>query len=406
MSDTVLKVENVSKKYELGLIGSGSLRETISENWKGIFGKKPSKLETESNIFWALSDISFNLIEGDVLGVIGRNGAGKSTLLKVISKITEPSSGRIEIKGRIASLLEVGTGFHPELTGRENVFLNGGILGMSRTEIRKKFDEIVEFSGVSKFIDTPVKRYSSGMYVRLAFSVAAHLEPEILVVDEVLSVGDAEFQKKCLTKMNEVSGSGRTILFVSHNMGAIQSLCNKAILLNGGKMINQGGTEEMINQYLSNGVEDQGQRKIDTTKPFYINKIDILNSEGKQISEVLTGGNYDFRISVNSKVPIKKMMVRVEFLDIWGNILFTCNNNHQNIYFTKIAKDGSVYLRINKLPLNQGRYFVNVLCKANEELADNYINAIELTVQQGDFFGTGKLPSKKQGMLIEHSWRT
>lgn len=222
MSNVAVKVEGVSKKFLIGDTSSGNLRETIA----GWFSQgNDSKTEE----FWALRDINFEVKRGEATGVIGKNGAGKSTLLKILSRITEPTTGRIEIDGRVSSLLEVGTGFHPELTGRENVFLNGTILGMSRTEVKAKFDEIIDFSGIEKFLDTPVKRYSSGMKVRLAFAVAAHLEPEILIIDEVLAVGDAEFQKKCLGKMQDVTGEGRTVLFVSHNMGAVQALCSEEI---------------------------------------------------------------------------------------------------------------------------------------------------------------------------------
>lgn len=247
MSDIAISVENVSKLYHIGRKASGSLRETISGRVDRLFHRHSDKPdETE---FWALKDVSFEIKKGDIVGIIGKNGAGKSTLLKVLSRITEPTSGKIQINGRVGSLLEVGTGFHPELSGRENIFLNGSILGMKRLEIQAKFDEIVNFSGIEKFIDTPVKRYSSGMYVRLAFAVAAHLEPEILIIDEVLAVGDAEFQKKCLGKMQDVAGHGRTVLFVSHNMAAIGQLCNKLILLKNGGIDYCGNVQDGIDRY-------------------------------------------------------------------------------------------------------------------------------------------------------------
>ncbi|MEM9830568.1 MAG: polysaccharide ABC transporter ATP-binding protein [Bacteroidota bacterium] len=251
MSDVAISVENISKRYLIGDTSSGSLREVLT----GFFSNQGSQKTEE---FWALKDISFEVKRGEAIGIIGKNGAGKSTLLKVLSRITEPTTGRIEIDGRVSSLLEVGTGFHPELTGRENVFLNGTILGMSRDEIKAKFDEIVDFSGVEKFLDTPVKRYSSGMKVRLAFAVAAHLEPEILIVDEVLAVGDAEFQSKCLGKMRDVAGEGRTILFVSHNMGAVKSLCQRGIFLQQGKVAKTGTASEAVDYYLENAVELKG----------------------------------------------------------------------------------------------------------------------------------------------------
>jgi ABC-type polysaccharide/polyol phosphate transport system ATPase subunit len=245
MSDIAIKVENLSKKYIIGHGQSGSLRETLSNAWQGAIGRQ----RTDEEEFWALRDINFEIKQGEAVGIIGRNGAGKSTLLKLLSKITYPTSGKITMNGRVSSLLEVGTGFHPELTGRENIYLNGTILGMSRKEVKSKFDEIVAFSGVEKFLDTPVKRYSSGMYVRLAFAVAAHLEPEILIIDEVLAVGDAEFQKKCLGKMDEMAKGGRTVLFVSHNMSAISTLTNKAVLLNSGKIEFYGDTSNSIRMY-------------------------------------------------------------------------------------------------------------------------------------------------------------
>ena len=262
MTDTAIRVENLGKRYQLGTAKSGSFRESMSSLFRRP--NPPSHSEsapipntpshTESNPipkdFWALQDITFEIKRGEAVGIIGRNGAGKSTLLKILSRITEPTTGRFEIFGRVSSLLEVGTGFHPELTGRENVYLNGTILGMKRREVKAKFDEIVAFSGVEKFIDTPVKHYSSGMQVRLAFAVAAHLEPEILIIDEVLAVGDAEFQRKCLGKMEDVTGEGRTVLFVSHNMGAIEKLCQKSIFLHQGKVTDYNRTRDIIESYL------------------------------------------------------------------------------------------------------------------------------------------------------------
>ncbi|AZB35016.1 ABC transporter ATP-binding protein [Chryseobacterium bernardetii] len=258
-----LKAENISKQYRLGEVGTGTLSHDLNRFWHKLRGKEDPYLKIgeandrtskgNSDYVWSLRDINFEIEQGDAIGIIGRNGAGKSTLLKLLSKVTKPTTGKIYTNGRIASLLEVGTGFHPEMTGRENVFLNGAILGMTRKEIKRKFDEIVDFSGVARYIDTPVKRYSSGMYVRLAFAVAAHLESEILIVDEVLAVGDADFQKKCLAKMSQVTkGEGRTILFVSHNMAAIKTLCNRGILLDTGKVTFQGNIDDAILRYLGN----------------------------------------------------------------------------------------------------------------------------------------------------------
>jgi len=250
-----IEIEQLCKQFQLGSIGTQNLRHWLQKAMRRAGGLEAA----EKELFWALRDVSFNVKQGEVIGLIGRNGAGKSTLLKIISRISEPSSGKITLNGRVSSLLEVGTGFHPELTGRENIFLNGSILGMTRKEIKSKFDEIVDFSGVEQFLDTPVKRYSSGMYVRLAFSVAAHLEPEILLVDEVLAVGDHEFQKKCLGKMGDISSSGRTIIFVSHNMGAVSELCSRAILFEQGKLITDGTVEQTIAHYIEgSGVNTGG----------------------------------------------------------------------------------------------------------------------------------------------------
>jgi lipopolysaccharide transport system ATP-binding protein len=262
-NDVVIKVENLWKQYRYGTISHATLRKDLQSWWARMWGKEDPNLPLGFNFspftdnvsqgddrFWALQDINFEVKQGDVLGIIGRNGAGKSTLLKIMSRVTTPTRGQIKLKGRIASLLDVGTGFHPELTGRENIFLNGAILGMSKAEIKKKFDEIVAFAEIERFINTPVKRYSSGMYVRLAFAVAAHLEPEILLVDEVLTVGDAQFQKKCLGKMGEVAKEGRTVLFVSHNLTAIKSLCQQAVWLNDGQVVHKSDATGTVDEYL------------------------------------------------------------------------------------------------------------------------------------------------------------
>lgn len=264
--NTVIKVENLSKQYRLGNVGRGTLKNDFQSWWANLRGKDDPFLKVgetndrasrgSSDYVWSLKDINFEVEQGDVLGIIGKNGAGKSTLLKILSRVTAPTTGAIKIKGRLASLLEVGTGFHPELTGRENIFLNGAILGMNQREIRAKLDEIIEFSGIARYVDTPVKRYSSGMYVRLAFSVAAHLESEILIIDEVLAVGDAEFQEKCIGKVQDVAGHGRTVLFVSHNMGSVNQLCKKGILLENGKIATSGEIGDVVEEYLGNNLKN------------------------------------------------------------------------------------------------------------------------------------------------------
>lgn len=277
-SDIAIRVNSLSKKYTIGSHKSDSFRDTLSR----VFKKREPSPERD---FWALKDVSFEIKKGEAVGVIGKNGAGKSTLLKVLSRITEPTTGKITLNGRVSSLLEVGTGFHPELTGKENIYLNGTILGMSRQEVKEKFDEIVAFSGVEKFLNTPVKHYSSGMYVRLAFAVAAHLEPEILIIDEVLAVGDAEFQKKCLGKMEDITNQGRTVIFVSHNMQAIQNLCPNSLLLEHGKLILKSSTKNTITQYLENTRNDSSQtwQSGHKQKDVYFSSVSVqtLKSKGK-----------------------------------------------------------------------------------------------------------------------------
>ena len=308
MANTVIKVENLSKQYRLGMVGTGTIKDDLARWWASMRGKEDPFLKVgevnnrevkgEGDYVWALRDINFEVQQGEVMGIIGRNGAGKSTLLKILSKVAQPTTGTVKTKGRIASLLEVGTGFHPELTGRENVFLNGAIMGMTKKEIRSKFDEIVDFSGVERYIDTPVKRYSSGMYVRLAFAVAAHLEPEILIIDEVLAVGDAEFQKKCLGKMKDVSVEGRTVLFVSHNMAAVKELCNTAILLKNGLISYSGRTNDVLREYLSVPV------KISSSIEF-LNDPKIRRGHGEvRFTEVIIN-NGDISIDPSEDVRLK-----------------------------------------------------------------------------------------------------
>jgi lipopolysaccharide transport system ATP-binding protein len=305
MKNIALEVENISKQYRLGEIGTGTLSHDLNRFWARMRGKEDPFLKIgetndrtqkgNSDYVWALKDMSFKIEQGDAVGIIGRNGAGKSTLLKLLSKVTAPTTGNIKVKGRIASLLEVGTGFHPEMTGRENIFLNGAILGMTKKEIKRKFDEIVDFSGVERYIDTPVKRYSSGMYVRLAFAVAAHLESEILIVDEVLAVGDAEFQKKCLGKMGDVSkGEGRTVLFVSHNMGAVKTLCRNGIYLKSGSVAYDGPISDAIECY-----NNEILNIYDSKFTFPLDKVN-----GVQIRNVTFNGNNNSELIFNTKKPI------------------------------------------------------------------------------------------------------
>lgn len=322
---TVLKVEDVSKMYKLGLVSTKSLAHDLNRWWYRVRGKEDPYLTIgeandravrgESDYVWALQKIAFSVNEGEAVGIIGRNGAGKSTLLKLLSQVTQPTTGRIRVKGRIASLLEVGTGFHPELTGRENIFLNGAILGMRKKEIASKLDEIIAFSGVERYIDTPVKRYSSGMYVRLAFAVAAHLESEILIVDEVLAVGDAEFQKKCLGKMGEVSkGQGRTVLFVSHNMQAIKSLCNRAIYLQNGQMKSDGPAQLIVDQYLSGYDSMDTAREYSNTlsdKNVYLENARCLNAAGVEKYMYTADEPVTLHFRIRKKTPVRGVFLHL-----------------------------------------------------------------------------------------------
>jgi lipopolysaccharide transport system ATP-binding protein len=371
MSNTAIKVENLSKIYRLGEIGTG----TISRDMERWFKMKILKQEDpflkigetndrankgSSDIVYSLQDINFEINQGDAVGIIGRNGAGKSTLLKILSRVTTPTTGRINIKGRVASLLEVGTGFHPELTGRENIYLNGAILGMRKREIDRKLDEIIDFSGVERYIDTPVKRYSSGMYVRLAFAVAAHLESEILIVDEVLAVGDAEFQKKCLGKMGEVSmGEGKTVLFVSHNMDAVQSLCNSGILLVNGNVKHTGTVDSTIFNYSK--INQQNEYKTifrkKITKDVQFESIELLNIESGNIWTF--GSEIKIEIVINSTVEIKNLEFSVQIFEKNGKpIVYNWLTTSKEL-LTIVGRKGKVKLTllIPELRLYKGNYY-------------------------------------------------
>ena len=335
--DVVISVEGLGKKYRLGQRSNGrytALRDVIADKAKGLFGSRHSSQVTRhSDDFWALKDVSFEVKRGEVVGIIGRNGAGKSTLLKILSRITEPTEGRVRLKGRVASLLEVGTGFHPELTGRENIFLNGAILGMTKAEIKRKFDEIVAFAEIEKFLDTPVKRYSSGMYVRLAFAVAAHLEPEILVVDEVLAVGDVAFQKKCLGKMRDVSAGGRTVLFVSHNMQAIRQLCSRSMLLDAGQKISEGSSDDVIGQYLLDGQHsnsvialNEHLRNLARDSVFQLHRVDI-RQEDRSTTNLLTGKPVEISLTYEVFENTEGLHVYFLLYDVDGSLIFESLHN-------------------------------------------------------------------------------
>lgn len=367
MSDTVIRVENLSKKYIIGhqrREGYTALRDVLADGAKSLGHQigKPFRKGTSDAAFeeyWALKDVSFEIKRGDRMGIIGRNGAGKSTLLKILSRITEPTSGRISIKGRVASLLEVGTGFHPELTGRENIYLNGAILGMSKVEIKKKFDEIVAFSEVDKFLDTPVKRYSSGMYVRLAFAVAAQLEPEVLIVDEVLAVGDAQFQKKCLGKMEALAEEGRTVLFVSHNMGAINTLCDKAIFLMRGQVKTIGTASEIVSEYFieafDNNVKDINQLRISGLgKDVRFSDIQLLSKNG---SNLLFNQALKFLLKIHSDINAKDLFIGTSIFNSSG----ICVGTHLSklTFSPKAGQKVIVHQTIYNLNLAPGSYYAS-----------------------------------------------
>ncbi|MDB9439700.1 Teichoic acids export ATP-binding protein TagH [Dolichospermum sp. UHCC 0315A] len=365
MSDTVIRVENLGKKYIIGHQQQErytALRDVITNKVKSLGSLINPKEKAENPAFeefWALKDLSFEIKQGDRVGIIGRNGAGKSTLLKILSRITEPTTGSIKIKGRVASLLEVGTGFHPELTGRENIFLNGAILGMGKEEIKRKFDEIVAFAEVEKFLDTPVKRYSSGMYVRLAFAVAAHLEPEILIVDEVLAVGDAQFQKKCIGKMQDVAEQGRTVLFVSHNMQAISSLTQNCVMLSKGQCIYQGETEEGIATYLSKGETEQ-LVYLDFPSDYdpKITRIDLVTSETNNTQ--IHGEPMEVNFQISTPIPIKGAAVSFQIYDSMQQPVLHILTLDSELAICREPGVFNLICRIPKLRLYLGKYTIKV----------------------------------------------
>jgi lipopolysaccharide transport system ATP-binding protein len=384
MNDAIITVENLSKKYRIkhddktGVPRYSALRDVIASKFTGLFQNRKSKIKSRKSVedFWALKNVSFEVLRGEVVGIIGRNGAGKTTLLKILTRITEPTEGRVHIKGRVASLLEVGTGFHPELTGRENIFLNGAILGMTRAEIKAKFDEIVAFAETEEFLDTPVKRYSSGMYVRLAFAVAAHLEPDILLVDEVLAVGDMEFQKKCLGKMQDVSTKeGRTVLFVSHNLAAILNLCSKGLLLNAGKTVMFGDIAEVCDSYTKMS-QDSGATER-TTGIF--RSLSLVNESGVALNTLGEGEPLRFRCSV--RAPVERCLLSLIIKDRHNSPL--CELFANSFFLPR--QDGSnitVLVEPEQLPLRPGHYSVDCWCgdRFSRSVVDWFHRAVEFEV--------------------------
>ncbi|MBS0171261.1 MAG: ABC transporter ATP-binding protein [Nitrospira sp.] len=413
MAALAISARHVSKEYLLAAVNHDTMRDRIAHSFRTILRRHPTA-ETAPRAFRALEDVSFDVNEGEVLGIIGHNGAGKSTLLKILSRITEPSAGEVDLYGRVTSLLEVGTGFHAELTGRENVYLNAAMLGMRKVETDRKFDAIVEFSGTHQFIDTPVKRYSSGMYVRLAFSVAAHLDPEILIVDEVLSVGDGAFQKKCLGKMDEVRRDGRTVILVSHDLPAVASLCQRAILLRQGRVVGDGQPQQMIEQYMSEAFAGSGTSLADRTDRYtkgelMVQAISFLDEKLQPVQPAVSGQHLIVRVQYQCHVhkAFKGMRVLV---------VFNREERTSCILSTDIASktpldlEGSGYVDFHmpRLPLCGGRYFLHVAIEDDNVAQDWVQYAAELQVLDGDYFGTGKMYPHEgwrgKGMFVDHSW--
>ena len=415
MSDIAISVEGLGKAYHIGLKEEipDSLVSAISSwitaplrNFKSL-----SKLDTvkatfgeAEDVFWALQDVSFEVKRGEVVGIIGNNGAGKSTLLKILSRITEPTTGRAVIRGRVSSLLEVGTGFHPELTGRENVYMNGTILGMTKREIDRKFDEIVAFSNVEKFLDTPVKRYSSGMKVRLAFAVAAHLEPEILIIDEVLAVGDTAFQKKCLGKMEDVSKSGRTVLFVSHNMVAVEMLCSSAFLVNKGTISPKMKAQDAVAKYLQSaspvGEVLQLERSLSKTKKPLLSAFSML-VEGVESSIIGVGAGLRFKVTLENIEDYADIVCSLAFKNAMGQRIVMFHTKFHSMLKVPQGKQACLVCSIPSLTLNAGEYTVEIgIADRFAGMLERIDSVIKLEVQPKDYFGTGLLPDRNQGQVV------
>lgn len=425
---TAIRIEKLSKRYRLGLLGGTSLRDDLGRAWARVRGRpdpltpvnSASRFDTSGKYIWALQEIDLEFEEGQAVGIIGHNGAGKTTLLKILSRITAPTSGCVQLRGRVASLLEVGTGFHPELTGRENIFLNGAILGMTKSEVSAKLDEIVHFSGVETYIDTPVKRYSSGMRVRLAFAVAAHLEPEILLIDEVLSVGDAAFQKKCLGKMEEVTRTGRTVLFVTHLMAMVTSLCERTVLFENGQVVADGPTPDVVLRYLDDGessvsadagvlLEDASHREGNGVLRFVSWSVqDEAHGEGVRVT---CHEPCEFRLRYRSSPTtdeLRNVSIALVLKDALGRPLLTGWTRLLGADFERLAPEGTIVCRFGGLPLVPDVYRVHLWCAVNNEVADRIPMAGTLEVTTADVFGTGRLPNKVNHgdfVLRDQAWR-
>jgi len=414
MSDIAIRAENLGKEYKIGAFQRrhDTLRDQLADGFHGLFSRNSQPSPPEDKI-WALKNLSLDIKQGEVIGIIGRNGAGKSTLLKIISRITEPTVGRAEIHGRVGSLLEVGTGFHGELTGRENIYLNGAILGMKRKEIDRKFGEIVAFAEIEKFIDTPVKRYSSGMHIRLGFAVAAHLEPEILLVDEVLAVGDAAFQRKCLGRMGDVAKQGRTVLFVSHNMAAIQSLCTKAVVLEAGSGTFEGSSEQAVMKYLDSVKQlhahglDQREDRVGG-ESFRFASVQFLNPQTMTPSEVLISGQpVIIRIGYLCNSSIEDVGLGISFHTTGGTLLCACRSRAIGVTFTVLPGRGYTDCILSKWPLKGGHYTYHLFAERRRDIALDWVgDAGHVETEDGDYYGTGVLPAfGRPGVLVDYAWK-
>lgn len=418
-----IKVENLSKQYRLGEVGTGTLSHDLNRWWHTIRGKEDPYLKIgdvndrstkgTSDYVWALRNINFEVQQGEVLGIIGKNGAGKSTLLKLLSRVASPTLGTIKAKGRIASLLEVGTGFNDQLTGRENVFLNGAILGMTKAEIRSKLDEIIAFSGTERYIDTPVKRYSSGMRVRLAFAVAAHLEPEILIVDEVLAVGDAEFQNKAIGKMQDISkGGGRTVLFVSHNMASIRTLCSSAILMRNGGIHKIGKTEDIISEYLQDNSNNANVSLIDRedrtgSGKLKFTQIRALNPLGESVQEIISGDPVQICLDYQmyDNLLSEKIIAAITIYNQNQEVVSLLISDEMGITLANLQNKGTLIFDIPKFMLRAGRYYIRVFASYHDTREENFLDSVfsafTLDVLPGDFWQTGKVNRPGAYMLME-----
>jgi lipopolysaccharide transport system ATP-binding protein len=422
MSEAILTVENLGKRYRIGGRRARylTLREGLMESAATFWGRAKRGFLPGGpggpggpEAFWALRDATFEVRRGEVVGIVGRNGAGKSTLLKILSRITKPTEGRALLRGRVGSLLEVGTGFHPELTGRENIFLSGAVLGMKRSEIVRQFDAIVDFAEVDRFLDTPIKHYSSGMHVRLGFAVAAHLDPEILMIDEVLAVGDAAFQKKCLGKMNEVAKGGRTILFVSHNMAAVAGLCTRAILVESGRLTADGSAEDVIRRYVEAGGRASAIRLAERSDRsgsgnVLLTRLEFCGADGNPVASARLGEPLLVALDYEARLAgaQRGLDFEVGFYNLLGERVFLCGSAFAGSAGEDLPSQGRVWCSIPELPLMPGVYSVNVFCGSLGLAADWVKDAAQLHVIEGDFFGTGKLPPGNAGIVaVRHAWR-